>query len=158
MKQSFSKILIGTIIIGLIGYCFNLIFGNSVGFIEIERHNGILIYTYNFFDYLENLRNSFSGTTALTLELPTREFITLEGTNILESDFWQAMGNNMALMLDYIIFALNILLWPLRLGAYLIRAILAIIGINVIPPITHNLKWLVDLVNNMIEFIQIPYI
>lgn len=157
MKYAFKKIILGTIIIGIIGYCFNMIFGNTIGFIEIQRYNGVLIYTYNFYDYIENLRNSFTGTTALTLELPTREWITT-GANILEAEFWEILGNNMALILDYIIFALNILLWPLRLGAYLIRAVLAIIGINVIPPITHNLKWLVDLINNMIEFIQIPYV
>ena len=158
MKNAIIKLLIGTTLLGIAGYCLNLIFGSTIGFIEIHRENGVLFYTYKFFDYLENLRNSFTGFTDLSIQLPTRQYMSLEGNSITDQQFWQAMGNNMALLLDYLIFIINLSLWPLRLGAYALRAVLAIIGINVIPPIEHNLKWLVDTINNMIQFIQIPYV
>lgn len=157
MMRLFKKIIKYTIILGVIGFCLNMIFDNAIGFLQIERYNGVLIYRYDYFSYMENLRQSFTGTTELTLELPTRIWQNTNA-NMINEEFWEVMGNNLALIFDYLIFALNILLWPLRLMAYFLRGVLAIIGLNVISPQESTLKWLIDLVNNMVNFIQIPYV
>lgn len=152
-----KKFITISIILGTIAFALNMIFNDAISYLSIDRVNNVLIYKYDFWQYLENIRNSFTGTTQLTLELPPRQWINVGGTN-----WWDDIINNLAVILDYIIFAINIMLWPLRLGAFALRGLLAIIGIQVVAingiPIEHSLSWLTTLVNGLIEFIQIPYV
>jgi hypothetical protein len=124
-----------------------MIFGaNTIPYIETQRINGILIHNYNIWGYLENLRQSFTGTTILNLDIPTRQW----------SQDW---FNNFALILDWGLFAINLALYPFRILAYSLRCVLAIAGLPMVnTPANYTLKWLIDLVNGFITFPQIPFV
>lgn len=142
-----KKFSILLMIIGVIGIALNTLFGyNTITYLEKVRieNGGLWYYKYNFSQYVSNLSQTFSNTTELNLNLPTRQW-----TNDII--------NNLALMLDYIIVMINILLYPLRVGAYMLKCVLAIMGINMIDPPNTGIKWILDLITQIIP-LQIPYI
>lgn len=154
--KPFITIMTFLVIIGVVGVALNLALGNqTVMYLTKTRidASGLYAYEFNFYNYLDNLRMAISNTTELNLELPTRTWQAMTLT-----DFGTALGNNLALMLDYIIFGLNCLIYPFRIGGYLIRNMIALIGINMSTNYAYNgMAWLVQLSQFLID-IQIPYI
>ena len=153
MTRLLKKICLTTILIGTIAILINSMFGyNTITFIERYRPNnsGLWFYKFNFKDYIFNLRTSFDDTTRLSLQGINR---TWDNTGDLD-----AIVNNLAYILDVLILGLNIVLYPFRVGAYVVKTILAIIGVQVInTPSTNGLKWLIDLIN-FLQTLQIPMV
>ena len=154
--KPFITIMSFLVIIGVVGVALNLGLGNQTVMYLTKTKidaSGLYAYEFNFYSYLDNLRMAISNTTELQLELPTRQWEWM--TDIWN---WEPLGNDLALILDYLIFGLNCLVYPLRIGAYLIRNILAILGINMSTNYAYNgMAWLVQLSQFLIS-IQIPYI
>lgn len=141
-------------IIGMIGIAINTIFGyGTVDLFVRYRVGTIWLWKFNVKAYISNIELSFQDVSRLTLELPERQWMSLT------DGFWEGLSNNLALMLDYIILIGNVIMYPIRIGAYAVREVLAIIGINVVNPNTESgIFWLVKLTNYMQEYMQIPYI
>lgn len=152
-----TKIAIITIIMGCIALSFNVAFGNqTITYVERIRlgSTGAFYYKFNFAEYLQNLTLSISNTSTLTLEMPTRTWQTM--ASIIDGE---ALGNNLALILDYLIMVINIIIYPLRIGAYILKNLTAIIGINQDTTNQYNgMAWLVNLLEWLIARVAIPYI
>lgn len=152
-----TKIAILTIIIGCIALSFNVAFGNqTITYVERIRlgTTGAYYYKFNFAEYLQNLTLSISNTSTLTLEMPNRTWQTMQ--SIIDGE---ALGNNLALILDYLIMVINIIIYPLRIGAYILKNLTAIIGINQDTTNQYNgMAWLVNLLEWLIARVAIPYI
>lgn len=154
-----AKIVIATIFIGVIALAFNIAFGNqTITYVEKVRYNefGSVFYYYkfNFTEYIQNIEMSITDTSTLTLALPTRTWKQM--TDILN---WEPLGNDLALILDYVILGLNVLGYPFRIGAYLVKNLLVILGVNRnTADINNGLAWLINLLNWFISSFQIPYV
>lgn len=157
MKKNFKEMCIYIIIIGVIAYTINLFFGNAtISFIEQVSYNGTTMYKLNAYTYLNNLQTSMEQTTYLQLTVQTRSWINIT-SNILQEQFWADLGNNMAVILNWIIFGLNIIIYPFRIGGFVLKQGLVFMGINIDATQQHGLTWLVNLVNFLVK-IMIPYV
>lgn len=157
MNKIVIKTLTFTILIGIVALAFNTILGsNTIPFLEKQliyygTDNHFFIWKINIWSYLKNIELSVSDVSILQLELPSREWQAINSI----SDF----GNNLALMLDYVITIINIILYPLKVGAYLLRNIIAILGINTQTTDPNNgLAWVTIFINEILGRIVIPYI
>lgn len=154
MRRAFMPLIYFTIIIGFIALTLNMTIGkNTISFLyPSSQGNGILMWKYDLASYIKNIKDNATQVTELELTLPDREWQNL---SILE--FGEQLGNNLALILDWIIFVINIFIYPLRIGAYFLRNFMAIIGINVTSPSGNGLWWLRQIVNFLIS-LQIPMV
>lgn len=159
MKKTILKMVAFTILIGVIALCFNNALGkDTVIFLNKETvYYGTdlhwNIWKFDFWKYIENLRMSTSDLSVLVFTTPTRQWQEINDI----ADF----GNNLLVILDYIILIINLLLYPLKIGGYLIQNVLAILGINHNTSLTNNengLAWLVMFVRELFRNIAIPYI
>lgn len=158
MKKTVLKIIAYSILIGVIGLCFNMAFGNgTITFIQKEQiyintNLHWFIWKFDFWYYLENIQLSTTDLSVLIFDLPTRQWVNV--TEIAD------IGNNLLVILDYLIVVINILLYPIKVGAYLIQNILAILGIshNTSPGSNNGLGWLVEFVRNILGNFAIPYL
>ena len=140
-------------------FSVNYIFGGStITYIDTyETSYGITFYKINFFAYLNNLQTSLTNTDVLSISLPEREWTDITA-NILEEQFWVDLGNNLALILDYIILITNITLYPIRIGGYILKNALAIIGLDVNTPNTEGgLYWLIYF-SKLLTILEIPFV
>ena len=152
MKHKLIKIVTFLICIGVLAMALNTIFGNEtivyLSKVEVPMANGgrFYMYKYDFWNYIENIRTAIQDLSEFTLNLPTREWSSTD------------IANNILLLIDYIIVIINVLLYPLRIGAYLLNNLLAIFGINKdLTSARNGLKWLYIFVDKVIG-IEIPYI
>ena len=157
MSKIIGKIVVFTIVLGVVALAFNTTIGsNTIPFLKKEiiyygTNTHFYIWKIDVWNYLHNIELSTSDVSILQLNLPTRQWQTVDSF----TDF----GNNMALILDYIILIINIMLYPIRLGAYLLRNIVAILGINTdTTDINNGLAWLTVFINEILGRIVIPYI
>lgn len=156
MKRKIWEISKVVIIIGVLAISINTIFGyGTITLIEKVRdiNSGLWYYNINMDAYIKNLQTSLNETSVLMLELPTREWYWAQDI----TDFWYAFSNDMALILDYLILVINIIIYPMRVGAYLTKNMLAIMGYNVTNPPETYFKWIVDLIEYILP-LQVPYI
>lgn len=151
MKRQIVKIVSFLIAIGIVGMAINTLFGyETITYLQKQQINLLsgehfYIWKFNFWKYIQNIQLSITNLNEFTLSLPTRQW---------NQDVW----NNILLLIDYVIVVINIILYPLRIGAYLLNNILAILGISNDLTSDHNgLKWLYIFVNNVIG-LEIPYI
>lgn len=157
MTKPIIKLLILGILIGCIGIGLNTVFGtNTVSFISQHNINGVSFYKYDFWGYIENIRGTIQNTAQLELHFPAR---TWQANISNLTEFWDALINNLAVMLDWFIFANNILLYPLRIIFYIIQILLSLFGIPTLPGSYDNnpLKWLIVAAQFMTTA-EIPYI
>lgn len=156
MKKLFTAI----IILGTIMVCINWIFGdNTITLLEKvqNQYTGITYYKINLYEYLANIQMNIGDTQVLELKMPTRPWTDIT-SSIVEEQFWADLGNNLAVMLDYLIMVVNIILYPIRIGGYLVKNILAIIGVNTYTTDeTNGLYWLVWFTRNIANT-WIPYV
>lgn len=163
MKKILISIITFTIVIGIVALSINTAFGNqTITYIERVRYQigntHFYYYHFTWWEYISTLQLTTTDTSILVFDMPTRQWITIE-SSITTEQFWVELGNNLALMLDYVIMVINILLYPLKLGAYLLRNIMAILGINQNTTDQYNgLAWLVIFVRDILTRIAIPYI
>ena len=137
-----------TLIVGVVGVGLQFMFGyNTITYISRENINNVWIYKYDFWGYVDNIKTSIT-TPNLDLNLPTRQW----GWNPNDTI------NDLAYILDIIIMLLNVVIYPLRIGALVVRTLLSFVGINVINPTSGNpLAWLVSLLQT-INTLAIPYV
>ena len=152
MKRTILKIVTFLICIGVVAMAINTIFGNeTVTYLtkeQIDMVNGthFYIWKFDFWKYIENVQLSIQNVNEFTLNLPTRSWSSTD------------IANNIAIVVDYIIVVINVLLYPLRIGAYLLNNVLALLGLSADMNAAHNgLKWLYTFVDKVIG-IEIPYI
>ena len=152
------KVITGLIILGVIGYSLNLVLpGTIVSYITKEMHMGQTIYRYDLYAYIEELKTTLSSIDVFEIEFFEREWVDID-SNIFESEFWEALVNNLAYMLDVVIFAINLILYPFRFMFWVIKFILALIGVAVNDPNLNNgLQWLIQAINFMAG-LQIPFV
>lgn len=159
--KNIMKFLAFTIVIGVLALAFNNAFGNQTVLyitkeqINLANNTHFYIWKFDFWKYIDNFQLSLTNLSILQFDMPTRQW----DNNWNLADWGTTLGNNMLVILDYIIMVINILLYPLKVGAYLIRNILAILGINTNYNDNNNgLGWLVYFVENILARISIPYI
>lgn len=160
MKKTIITLFTSVMIIGVIALALNNMFGNVVNLSTQEAipgGSGLTWYKYDTFGYIENIKNTFKNTAQLTLTQPTREWQSASFDFWDQGDFWEATWNNLALFLDWIIFGLNVLLYPIRLGGYFLQIVMSLLGINVIQYENNPLKWLIDL-TYFLTNLEISYI
>lgn len=157
MNKIILKLLIGTIIIGIIAIAINTVFGSeTITYLQKERltlSNNYIWYMwkFDFWGYIKNIETTATNGSVLVFDLPTREWENVQNLSDL--------GNNIALLVDYLIMVINIILYPLRLGSYLLQNVLAILGVNTDTTNAKNgLSWLVIFVRDVLGNIIIPYI
>lgn len=154
--KALKTVAIVFVIIGTIGIAINMLFGyNTISFLQRQRVEQLDVWIWQFdaLSYIKNIETSINDLSRLQLQLPTRQWIyNADLTN------WPiVLMLNMGTMVDYIILVLNILLYPLKVGAYVVRQILAFIGVNILDTTNNPMKWLIDFVNNIMNA-SIPYI
>lgn len=153
MKRAFMWI----ILIAVIGFALTLMWGESLGFLTKQTTNGITYWKYDYFGYINNIQASVTDTTVLELKSIPRSWANIDA-NILESEFWEDLGNNLAFMLDIWIFAINLLIYNFRIGGYILRFVLSVIGFNMQPGVSIGaMQWLKEFVQIVIN-LQIPYV
>lgn len=160
MKKAFITISLFTILIGVFAVAMNIAFGSqtSTWIYKIRQESGIYMYKFDFANYITNINLAMTETTYLQLENPTGTWINNAGENILESQYWIDTWNNMKLALNWFLYVINILIYPMRIGGYITKNLLAIIGVNMDTTNTNNgLAWLVELANYLIR-VQVNYI
>ena len=156
-------IVIFTILLGIVALALNTALGNhTITYIEKIRYTtgntSFYYWKFTWWQYLSNLELTTTDLSILQFDMPSRQWIHITAT-ITQEQFWIELGNNMALMLDYVIMVINILLYPLKIGAYLLRNVLAILGINQDTTDSRNgLAWMVIFVRDILTRIVIPYI
>lgn len=152
MKNLTLKIITFTVVLGIIALAINYVFGAET-FIYLRRYtvhyfNGtpVNMYKIDFWSYVKNIQTSATNASVLELKLPTREW---------NND----IPNDLALLMDFVILIINILLYPIKIGAYLLQNILAILGINNDTENTRNgLAWLIIFIRDILGRVSIPYI
>ena len=152
MKSAILKVIIFIIVIGILGMAFNSAFGyETVIYLQKEQitmanHTHFYIWKIDFWSYIKNIQLTTSNLSILEFKLPTRQW---------NND----IANNFALVIDFLIMIVNLMLYPLKVGAYLIQNLLAILGINTDVTAPHNgLSWLVTFVRDILGNISIPYV
>lgn len=151
MKKAIIGFLGLTILVGALALAFNNAFGyETIMFLQKERitfgTTNFYIWKFDFYRYINNLQLTTSNLSILQFKTPTRQW---------NSD----IANNFALVIDYLIMIINLMLYPLKVGAYLLSNVIAIIGINTDTTSAHNgLAWLVIFVRDILGNISIPYI
>lgn len=152
MKNAILKVIVFIIVIGILGMAFNNAFGyETIMYLQKEQitmaNNGhFYIWKIDFWNYIKNIQLTTSNLSILQFKTPTRQF---------NSD----IANNLALIMDFLIMIINLLLYPMKVGAYLIQNFLAILGINTDTSAQYNgLAWLVIFVRDILGQIAIPYI
>lgn len=146
------KAIIIITIIGIMGIAINTMFGNLtftwLHYVKVNDY-GMYLYKFDAWGYISNIKNSFTDVSVLGLTIPTRTWQVGE---------WTALTNNLALLVDWLLFLINVFIWPFRVGGYTTKQLLALIGINVIDAnAAGGLQWLVNL-NNFLVSLQIQYI
>lgn len=150
-----KKFVIYLLMIGFLFLGINIVFPDSISFISTKdivfnnTHN--TIYYIDFWSYINNIKTTLN-VDQLQLSMPTRTW----RMNSSLWDIFDMLANNLALMLDYILLAFNILLYPIRIAGYGLRVGLGIVGINIENP-SNSMIWL----KNVIDFLaglQLRYV
>ena len=154
MTKTINTLIKVLIIIGVIGVAMVMLFGNNTStYLNRTTIEGTAIvwYKFDFHKYIEKLLTEITNTTVLELKLPTRHWYhSIDITN-----WGDVLANNLAVILDYVILIINVLLYPLKVGGYLINFFLALMGIN--TGNESSLHWLGAMSNVLIQ-IEIPYV
>lgn len=157
MATTFKRISLFIIIIGVFAFAIRLTFGTgTTTLIQHATTNGIDYFKIDIWAYINNIKTGLGQVNELTLRTQTLEWKVIN-SNILQGQFWADLGNNMAYILNWVIFGLNILIYPFRIGAYLIKFILMVFGLNMTSATNNGLWWLKQLIDFLLT-LQIPYV
>ena len=152
MSKLIGKILVFTIVMGIVAFALNTVFGHdTVLLLSKEAHylpNGAKWYMwkFNWWEYVSNLHTTVTDASVLQFKLPERQW----DNNV---------ANNLALIMDYLIVIINVIIYPLKLASYLLQNVLALLGINMDATNENNgLAWLVIFARDMLSKVVVPYI
>ena len=154
MKHTLKTIFLAIIILGTFAVAFNILFGeNTVVYVHksLIPNTTITWYEYDTLGYVKGLETSIRDTTILQFNWPRWQWVAIDGT-----DWADDLGHDIAVLINYIILPINILLWPLKLGAYIFRFLLSLVGLNYNDP-SSSVYWMGQLINAL-KSIEIPYI
>ena len=159
MTKRYKEIAIILIIVGVIGFSLASIFGQEViTLISEAKTNGITYYKIDVWAYLDNIQVSIGQTSYLQLTTQSRSWVNIT-SNIVQQQFWEDLGNNMAVILNWIIYGLNILIYPFRIGGYVFKQTLVILGFNVDSQNNqYGISWIVELANWLVKDAFIRYV
>lgn len=151
MQRAIWKVSMAIMIVGILAIGLTTIFGyNTVTFLERVNINGIWIWKIDASQYLQEIQTSITNVARLEMVQNPRQWIN--------SGEWDAIINNLAFILDVIIFALNIMLYPFRIGGYIIQVALSLIGLPVLSYTdAHPLSWLLNLCKYLVS-LSIPMV
>ncbi len=163
MGKLIIKAITFTIVLGIVALALN----NSIGMHTITWiHQKQFLYTGNqtyymwVFDwngYISNMNTSVQDLSVLVFKLPTRQFTDPDSITI--DNFFDTIGNDLAVILNFIIMILNVLLYPFKFTSYLLTNMLAILGVNTNTSDPQNgLAWLVTFVRDILGSLTIPYV
>lgn len=131
------------IVLGIIALALTTIWDNNTTILlSTFEHNGIKLWKIDLWKYLTNLAISLNPDN-LSLDIPT-----MNDSNIITTTIS---------LINYVIMLINILTYPLRISGFITLNLMALVGINMNPDITHSLTWLINLGKFFTE-LQIPYI
>ena len=145
MNNTWRSVAFIVITLGVIGVALNILFGNkTMIFVQRELIEGTTItwYKFNTIGYIKQLQTAITDTTSLELQIPLRQWDS--------SGSIGAVSNNLLVILDYIIMIINVLIYPMKIGGYALRFILALIGLNFNDP-ESSIYWLGELSRRLIE-------
>lgn len=153
MKRTFITIFLFTTLIGIIAIALGAIYQSEVSsLIRSFDVNGLTFYKVDFWLYIDTIKKNIADPSELSLSLPNRNWIwTADITN-----WYDVLINNLSMLADYLIIVANILLYPIRVGAWVVRFVYTLMGLNAFDP-NGGLSWLFNLINGAIG-LQIPYI
>lgn len=156
MRYLLKNIVIFSITIGTIALGINLLFGeNTISYIENIEIMGETYKRFDFYKYITTITSSFEDLSYLSLDLPTRQWQDIN-SNILQNEFWEDLGNDLAVIVNYIIMGINILCYPFKITGYVLKVVLALLGVNIYNT-NSNIYWLVKFANET-QHLSIPYI
>ena len=138
-------ILLGSIAVALI-----MIFGENTSTLlekEFLPNSAITWYKIDMHKYLTNIETNITDTTKLQFHWQTKQWSYTPD--------WPGLVNNLAYMVNCLIATLNIMLYPLKVGGYVIIFVMAILGINIGEE--SSLHWLYQMGDVLLQ-IEIPYI
>lgn len=139
----YSIWILWIIILGIVALTLSTIWDNNTTILLSSfEHNGIKLWKIDLWKYLTNLAISLNPNN-LSLDIPT-----LNDTNIITTTIS---------LINYVIMIINILTYVLRINGFITLNLMALVGINMNPDITHSLTWLINLGKFFTE-LQIPYI
>ena len=150
MTYRLKQLAIFLIVIAVIGLASNQVFGmNATPFItKYTTKTGIVLYKYDFKNYFLNLKTNITSLTALKIDKPTTTWATTGDPLNLA---------NLTTMFNWFLYAINWLLYPIRIGGYLLCNLFAILGLNINPQVNTPLYWFTGLAREMRDLI-IPYV
>ena len=159
-----KKIWLDTMPILIVLCMFAFIFGVYYGLFEIPfiyKIEGTNAWNFDLRNYFLNLDTALVGFQELKLELNPLRWQD-HGANMLQSQFWQDILNNLAYIVNNLAFFINIILFVARVIAYAVVNILCILGM-VKNPMEWNGKiyepnWLMEIFIWISQNLQIPYI
>lgn len=155
IKASWKPLILIALVSLTITWAFNI--QNTM--ITTQTINGIKIMTFNAHTYMQNISNAWR-TNALNFQdiIPPTQWEDVSG-NMLQSQFWESLVNNMAVIANWAYFPINFVLWILRWVTWLCNILLAIIGWNTQQDAYGNYNSNLVMINDWItQNLMIPYI
>lgn len=159
-KKIFIDTLALFIVIAFFGITFKNFFGIANPYLQttIVQETGIKITYYDYGAYIVQLNNSFNTFgQELQLEWPPRVWKSVAGL-----DWFDDLVNNLAFIFDWIYMPINVVLWPMRLSAWIVKQVFVILGFvaetQTINGTTYNPEWFMKTFTWMSEHLAIPYI
>lgn len=139
----YSIWLVWIIVLGIVALTLSTIWDNNTTILlSTFEHNGIKLWKIDLWKYLTNIAISLNPNN-LSLDIPT-----LNDTNIITTTIS---------LINYVIMIINILTYVLRINGFITLNLMALVGINMNPDITHSLTWAINLGKFFTE-LSIPYI
>lgn len=153
MSHLFKRLTLIFIIVGSAILAVNYLYGgDSTTLLTMERipNTNLFWYKIDTLKYFQNLNATFQSAIYLELDKPPQSWIpnaTLE----------QFIQNNMLLILNWVVFILNMIIMPFKVVFYVLKCLLAFLGVDTTANAQGGMTWLVRLADFIINFIQIPY-
>lgn len=150
---NFRSLMIFFIILGTIGIALNILFGaNTMIYVNrsIILGTNLTWYKFDILAYKNQLEIAIKDTTILQLKTPTKRMWNIDITN-----WGDAIVHNLKVIVDYIIFIINIILYPFKIGGYALRFALSLLGLNYTSEAS-SVYWMGQLANGLVS-VEIPF-
>lgn len=157
LASVFKKLIPFLIIICLVTFGINIIFGNNLTYLSKQTINGTEIWKFNFTKYLKNINfNNLKSAVTNVIDIKgfqqqINSFKAIWNNGYQLGDGIKTIIGVIILVIDGLITALNMVLVPIRLIAGLLLTALNILGIDISNndnPVIYLLKVLLKLYRN----------
>lgn len=142
MKSIVIKLSIAVGILGVVALCINAIFGlGTIKYLTTFQVGHLTFHKYDFNAYFTNLSTSIQDTAVLELAWQDLQW----NSDVL---------NDLKYIANIFIFGINLLIYPFRLGAYVVKTLLAILGVDFTNINGSKITWLTNLIDWLVKFSQ----